>query len=115
MKKDFEKVAREIKEKEGKEKKEKIYREKEVEEAETIPLPDQSKATILMLVEWIFNLLAKRLGDKWELNQDELDQLGSCYIALAEKHLPSAVKHFSVEVNALFWTGIIILKRVALK
>lgn len=115
MKKEFEKVAQEIKEKESKEKTEKSLREKEVKETETIALPDELKATILKLVEQIFNLLAKKSGDHWKLEQEELDQLGSCYIALAEKHLPATVSHFSVEVNALFWTGIIILKRVALK
>ncbi len=115
MKKEFEKVVKEIKDKLFSVKEEKGRLEKEIKEIETIPLPDELRATILKLVKQTFNLLAKKGGDHWKLDQEELDQLGSCYIALAEKHLPSTVSHFSVEVNALFWTGVIILKRVALK
>ena len=115
MRKDFEKASKEIKEKEGKDKEKKIHQEKEVEEVEMIPLPDELKATIFKLVEMNFDLIAKRFGDHWKLDQKELKQLGSCYVALVEKYLPATVSRFSVEFNALFWTGIIISKRITSK
>jgi len=115
VKKEFKKVSQEIRDKLSSVKEEKIRLEKEIKEVETVALPDELKATIFKLVEMNFDLIAKRFGDHWKLNEKELDQLGSCYIALAEKYLPSGVSRFSVEVNALFWTGIIISKRVASK
>ena len=87
-----------------------------VEKAELkFELPDELKGTVVRLVDWLFNTLAVRLGEHWKLQPDELETLAGCYVALGEKYLPEGLKRFSVETNAILWTGIILLKRIAIK
>jgi len=110
------KKLREIKtEIEDKEREEKLKKVPPVPEEAKVKFPDEFRIIVIRAIDWTFNILAKRLGGHWKLDPDELIALGDSYIALAEKYLPEGASRFSVEINVVLWTSIIILKRVALR
>ena len=114
MVKKLREIKTEIEDKEREEKASKLI--KKVEELEEkVKFPDEFRIIVIRAIDWTFNILAKRLGGHWKLDPDELTALGDSYIALAEKYLPEGASRFSVEINVVLWTSIIILKRVALK
>ena len=77
--------------------------------------PEEFRQMILQTIDWTFNVIAKREGDHWKLQPDELHSLGNSYVALAEKYLPEGLSRFSAEINAFLWTAIIVSKRIILK
>ena len=92
-----------------------LHKVEKAEQELKAEFPDELKGTVLKLTDWLFNTLAKRKGEHWKLQPDELQTLADCYVALGEKYLPKGLERFSVEVNAILWTGIIFSKRIALK
>lgn len=112
MAKKLKEIKKEIEDKEREEKAKKVP---PAPEEAKVEFPDPFRATVIRVINWTFNILAKRLGEHWKLDSDELTTLGDSYIALAEKYLPEGASRFSVEINVVLWTSIVIFKRVALK
>jgi hypothetical protein len=112
MVKKLREIKKEIEDKEREEKEKEVP---PIPKEKAVEFPDEFRIIVIRTIDWTFNILAKRLGEHWKLDPDELTALGNSYIALAEKYLPEGANRFSVEINVVLWTGIIILKRVALK
>lgn len=113
MKKEFKEVKKKILEKEGQVKTEKIKeKEEEKVEVKAIEFPKEFKSTVVKIINGTFNIIAKRKGNHWKLQQEELEELSNSYIALAEKYIPAVVGRFAVEINAMFWTSTILLARI---
>jgi len=110
MKQTFKEVKKKIQEEEGAE----TEKAKETEEVEVkaIEFPREFKSTIVNMIDWGFKVIAKRKGEKWELQPNELEALSNSYVALAEKYSPATLNRFAIEINAIFWTATILLKRI---
>jgi len=91
---------------------EKETKEKEEIEVEAVEFPREFKSTIVKMINGTFNIIAKRKGDHWKLQSEELEALSNSYIALAEKYTPAIVGRFAIEINAMVWTATIILARI---
>ena len=87
---------------------------KKVEKAKEklVEFPEEFKQMILQIIDWTFNTIARREGEHWKLQPEELQALGDSYVALAEKYLPEGLSRFSAEINAFLWTAIIVSKRL---
>lgn len=110
MRKPLKEVKKEI-DQEEKFKEKKNLGEKIIEEKEVI-LPEEFESTIIDSINWLFDVLAKRYGEKWKLSDKELEKLATCYSALINKYLPGIVSRFSIEINTIFWTTLILTKRL---
>lgn len=87
----------------------------EEEKKKLTEFPKEFRLMILQTIDWTFNVIAKREGEHWKLQPDELQALGDSYVALAEKYLPEGLSRFSAEINAFLWTAIIVSKRIVFK
>lgn len=84
----------------------------EKEEVEIPNLPGEFKTIISKGIDQTFKVIAKRKGEEWNLQPDELEALSNSYSALAEKYLPTVSNRFATEISAIFWTAVIIFKRI---
>jgi len=114
MKKNLKQVIEEIKDKESKLTPNRIDKEKELTKEE-VTLPGEFDSIISNGLDITFDFLAKKFGNKWRLEEKELAQLTNSYTALAEKYLPVVIGKYSIEINAMFCTAMILAKRITIK
>lgn len=112
MKSKFKEVKKKILAEEGKETEQTKEKEEVEVEVNKTELPGEFKSTIASVLDLTFNVIAKRKGEKWKLQPQELEALSNSYVVLAGKYLPSALNRWAIESTAMFWTVVILLKRI---
>ena len=65
--------------------------------------------------EWLFNsFLSKRFGEKWKLDEYELNGLSNSIDKVLAKYMPSILAKYAVELEAVTWITMILLPRLEL-
>ena len=65
--------------------------------------------------EWLFNsFLSKRFGEKWKLDEYELNGLSNSIDRVLAKYLPSILAKYAIELEAITWVIMILIPRLEL-